>query len=567
MRKGDRGVLKDEGPAPGSSGVAPPSGPPSRPASGPSSGPARLAAAWSGRDAFIYAFFSINLVTLGLYIVSQAWYFHGGMIPALLAGALLVFSEVLVYAALIVAIPGSGGDYLWQSSILGKAAGFILAITGWCFILWLWTPIYGDILRQVVLVPLAAVLGFGPAAIAISSSRLVWFAIIALMVLFVLVVIARGMAFYAKVQRYCFWAGNAGLLAVAIALLAGDRSNFHAIFDLASLKLFGITNAYEAVRTAGEAAGATTPLWGGGAARILLLLPFLAFFNLWPNTGASLSGEVRGAHEFGRNVATMGGALAATTALLILVLLAIDKGIGWNFYMDANAAYWNGRSHPEAAAAQPYWPYPALLAVMTIPSTFLRVLILLAMGAWFFGWAGTIYLSSTRIIFSAAFDRLLPAGLAQVDEKTKSPFKALLFMVVPGLIVSALYVWNVFGFASLTLMSTAVIAITFLGTAATAILFPFVKRDLYLASPLGRRSIGPLPLISLAGLVFAAFLGYLLYEWLVDPSDLFGISWRNATSLVFLAAMYALAALLYLGLRGLGKKPASDIDAIFEDKE
>jgi len=189
------------------------------------------------------------------------------------------------------------------------------------------------------------------------------------------------------------------------------------------------------------------------------------------------------------------------------------------------------------------------------------------MGAWFFGWAGTIYLSSTRIIFSAAFDRLLPAGLAQVDEKTKSPFKALLFMVIPGLIVSALYVWNVFGFASLTLMSTAVIAITFLGTAVAAMLFPFVKKDLYLASPLARLRIGPLPLVSLAGLVFAGFLGFLLYEWLVDPADLFGISWRNATSLLFLAAMYALAAMLYLLLRGFGKKPAADIDGIFEDQD
>jgi len=567
MSAKDRLPSKGGGPSPHPAGQADAAGASVSSGAAEAQGAARLAPAWSGRDAFIYSFFSINLVTLGLYIVSQAWYFHGGMIPALIVGALLVFSEVLVYAALIVAIPGSGGDYLWQSRLLGKAAGFILAITGWCFILWLWTPIYGDILRQVVLVPLAAVLGFGPVALTISESKVVWFAIILLMVLFVLVVIAKGMAFYAKVQRFCFWAGNAGLLAVAIVLFAGDKANFHSAFDLASLKLFGIPNAYDAVRAAGEAAGATTPLWGGDPGQILLLLPFLAFFNLWPNTGASLSGEVRGAHEFRRNVATMGGALAATTALLVLVLLAIDRGIGWNFYMDANAAYWSGRSHPEAAAVQPYWPYPALLAVMTLPSTFLRVAILLAMGAWFFGWAGTIYLSSTRIIFSAAFDRLLPAGLSQVDEKSKSPFKALLFMVVPGLIVSALYVWNVFGFASLTLMSTAVIAITFLGTAVAATLFPFVKREVYLASPLARFRLGPLPLISLAGLVFAAFLGFLLYEWLVDPADLFGISWRNATSLAFLGAMYALAALLYLWLRGLGRKPAADIDGIFEDEK
>jgi amino acid transporter len=187
------------------------------------------------------------------------------------------------------------------------------------------------------------------------------------------------------------------------------------------------------------------------------------------------------------------------------------------------------------------------------------------MASWFFGWAGTIYLSSSRILFSAAFDKLLPSGLAHVDAKTKSPFKALLFMVVPGLLVSALYVWNVFNFASLTLVSTAVIAVTFLGTGIAAVVLPFAKKELYRASPLAPFRIGKVPLISVFGLVFCAFLGYLLFEWLVDPLDLYGISLRNATSVVFMIAVYLLAVLLYLALRGFRRRSGVDLDGIFED--
>ena len=44
---------------------------------------------WSVFDAFIYAFFSINLVTLGFYSFSQMYYFSGGMIPALIISAVL----------------------------------------------------------------------------------------------------------------------------------------------------------------------------------------------------------------------------------------------------------------------------------------------------------------------------------------------------------------------------------------------------------------------------------------------------------------------------------------------
>ncbi len=78
-----------------------------------------LVRSWSVFDAFIYALFSINLITLGLYSFSQMYYFQGGLIPALIVSALFIIFEVVVYAALIAVMPRSGGDYVWQSRILG----------------------------------------------------------------------------------------------------------------------------------------------------------------------------------------------------------------------------------------------------------------------------------------------------------------------------------------------------------------------------------------------------------------------------------------------------------------
>ena len=34
---------------------------------------------------------------------------------------------------------------------------------------------------------------------------------------------------------------------------------------------------------------------------IFLAMPYMVFFNLWPNWGATLYGEVRGATDFKRN--------------------------------------------------------------------------------------------------------------------------------------------------------------------------------------------------------------------------------------------------------------------------
>src|SRR3712207_6606324 len=124
-----------------------------------------LVRSWSVFDAFVYSFFSINLVTLGLYIISQMWALEGALLPTLILSAILILAEVVVYAGLIAVMPRAGGDYVWQSRILGGGVGFVLAITGWGFILGLWTPIYADMLRQIFFVPLLGIAGAREAAL------------------------------------------------------------------------------------------------------------------------------------------------------------------------------------------------------------------------------------------------------------------------------------------------------------------------------------------------------------------------------------------------------------------
>src|SRR5919202_4743988 len=175
-----------------------------------------LVRAWSIFDAFIYAFFSINLVTLGLYIISQMFFLEGGLIPTLLISAVLILAEIVVYAGLIAVMPRAGGDYVWQSRILGGGVGFVLAATGWWFILWLWTPLYADMLRHTVFVPLLTVLGQKDSALFFAWDPNGWMIVSVLMLLFVTAVIALGMKTYARVQKFCFWVGNAGLLVVML---------------------------------------------------------------------------------------------------------------------------------------------------------------------------------------------------------------------------------------------------------------------------------------------------------------------------------------------------------------
>src|SRR5881275_2868883 len=120
-----------------------------------------LVRGWSVQDAFIYATFSINLITLGLYIFSFGPFIPKAslLLAIILSGAYLVF-QTIVYAALIAVMPRAGGDYVWVSRVIGGGIGFTLAVCGWWFINWHWVPIYANILTKAFFQPLGAAFGW-----------------------------------------------------------------------------------------------------------------------------------------------------------------------------------------------------------------------------------------------------------------------------------------------------------------------------------------------------------------------------------------------------------------------
>src|SRR6202165_5748378 len=368
-----------------------------------------LVKAWSTFDAFLYAFLSVNLVTLRRDGMSFVYLIPDGQLlgAVLLTGVLVTFL-VLTYAQLVSAMPRAGGDYAWQSRILGGGVGFVLAITGWWFTLWLWTPIYANILVLQFFAPLGHPLGW-PGVASFFTSQAGVFVSCLIVLAFVSWVITLGMEGYAKIQRFCFWLGMGGLIVMIGILLFSSHDAFVSAFNREAASLFGTSgNAYQATIEAAAKGGTTGVSFGTfGITSTVLLLPFLAFYLLWPVWGATLYGEVRGAKEYRKVFNAMFWGLWVTVALVAVVILLILKTIGWDFYYAANAAYWNSVA---GGAAPPVsiWPYPVMFAGWLVGNHLFQALLIAVMGLWFFGWAGTLFLSSTRVIFAAGFSRVLP---------------------------------------------------------------------------------------------------------------------------------------------------------------
>jgi basic amino acid/polyamine antiporter, APA family len=573
-----------------------------------------LVKGWSGFDAFTYSFMSVNLVTLGMFYSLAVFAYVPGASPVLsiILAAIAVTFLAVAYAGLIAVMPRAGGDYVWQSRILdgvpgiavgavvgavsaylvGQAVGldstvallagivglvvggllgrlrggigFVLAATGWWFILAMWAPIYGAILKIEFFQPLAALLGSSD-GVDFFGSDTGTLVVSIIVIILTSGLVALGMAGYARIQRWCLYAGLVGFAIMAVLMLVSSQADFHAAFDRASSSLFGVTGAYD--KTIADAAvndtftGSLDPLalgdnLGDTLTATLAMIPFMLFWILYPNWGSTLYGEVRGSGDFRKVLRGMLGGIWVTAALAIVFVLLAAKTFGWLFFNATNVNFINWfYGYTTTDPTVPVWSYPPLLVSYLIDNSIFQIAMVVLFGAWFLGWSGTLFLSSTRMIFAAAFDRVLPESAARVSEGRGVPIVALLFIMIPAVIVSIAYSYSA-DVRALTLDATLVIAVTFLGSTIAATILPWYKPRIFDNSPVAHLKM----VISGAGLITSIILAWTIYLWLSDP--LYGIGVGNTNSIIFLGILYGLAALLYVGARIYRRSQGVDLDAI-----
>src|SRR6266567_4284847 len=516
-----------------------------------------LVRGWSVRDSMIYAVLATNFVTLAIYEFAFAApaFPKGQLITSVLISGIWVSFLVVAYAGLVVTIPRAGGDYVWQTRILGSGVGFVMAATGWWFILWLWAPIYGNILSVQFFEPIWATMKWtwptGGAAWFGTSNGIFLVSMITIVIAGVLVSI--GMAGYARIQRWCFYGGLVGFGVIVVLLLVNSHANFVSSFNLETHKLFCLNNAYVATQAAAAKIPGYAPqhISFGPLGPTMLLVPAMMFFILWPNWGATLYGEIRGASDFRRVFTGMFAGLWITVILTVIFLLLMAKTVGWGFYQNLNSLDYN--LTPQFGI----WPYPFMFAGWLVHNTAFQVALILVLSLWFFGWVGTLFLSSTRVIFAAAFDRVLPDRAAEVSEKRRVPVYSLILMLLPAAGLSAIYAYST-TFRTYTLDATLVIAVTYLFSAIAVVVLPWRKPALWRASPASKLKIFGVQIVPVAGVITIGLLGFNLYEWFTNDNYFV----NSNDSLYYMGAMYVLAILIYVVARVVRRRQGIDLSLI-----
>lgn len=528
-----------------------------------------LVRAWSVFDAFIYAALSVNIVTLGTYCFSFGPFWpDGNLIPAIIIAFLFMFSLIITYCGLISVMPRAGGDYVWISRVFGGAWGCLLAFPAWVTCLWLWAPIYGQMLVWQVIAPILIMLGFHlnnlwliDAAIWWSTTNEGYFIATIIVLIFVFCYVAVGMKNYAIFQKWGFFIGMAGVFSFLIMLAVYTKDHFISSFNYFVSRILGYQgNAYQDTISNAVQTGLTLyPFWNWWTYGTLALVPLVLFFSLYPMWGATLYGEVRGASDFKRQTLAMSAGSTLMNVLAVIMMALLAKNVGYEFFQAANWAYWYG-----VAPMGPIWPFPPLWASLLTTNPILALWILVSIQMIFWAWSGTLFLSSTRVLTAMAFDRILPAWFGKVTTRFRTPINALIFMFIMSLIITYLYFYvTILGipFKTLTLDAVFLIATCYAVTCLAAAVIPYKKPEMYRRAPVAKYKIGKVPLVTVSGVIGFLFLLWVMYMWAVDPT--YGVN--SPLSAIYLLFNYVGSIILYYVSKWYRRKQGINIDLLYRE--
>lgn len=493
-------------------------------------------------DAFNLVFSAV-LIPVGItQVFSFAPTFWPGanVLVSFLLSIPLVLCFGLVYLYFTIAMPRSGGDYVWVSRILGPGVGFLtnLALT---FVFTTWVSFNFTTMMTLLLPGLGFVAGFSW-----SPNQLTQFLIATVLTIVfaaLMVLGTRRVARYMVVTFGIVWVGMAiWLIGLAITSHGAFVANFNAHSGIT------LNQVTAAASKAGYSPGSGID-WAGTIFAIIYAFQVFTGFQ-W--TGY-FAGEIKNVRRTA--ITSIIGALVISAVLYVLATFLVYNTYGFGNFGSIVYLGFNTQNSPLGFA-----PYlPALVKFLALPS-FLQVFVAFCFVLSVLWWTPTGFLIATRNLFAWSFDRLAPARVAAVNDRLHTPVVAT---VVVALWIEVLNFLNIYqGLSALLINVIAVMAVAFIAVALAAIVMPFTRPDLFNSAPaMVRANIGGVPWLTIAGVVMLLSWAFVLYVTFATTA--FGqvapISMIEAFAVPILGAIY------YLVIRQVRERQGIHLKAAFQE--
>ncbi len=501
-----------------------------------------------------------NLVGMGIVVnifwivYASAFYPQSNLADTVIFALILNAFVAYVYWMLAVAMPRTGGDYVFVGRIFHPAAGFMVnavftvIMVSWAGLFPTLTATQGLQMMFANLFVVTGNTGYKDIAVALASNQglqfTVGFVLVTLVILTML--LSSRNVFRVILALFVF---QAIVYVVFIGLLA---TTSHDAF-VARFNALSGTTVSDVVQQAG---GPVTfaPLLSiiTMTGIVYTMLSFIGYAN-----SAYFAGELKGDPRRSQGIAIFASPILFA-ALIYVLYAAVYNTFGHDFVVGSSIwALTSPQTYPLLSL-----PSPAHLVVFLTGNPYIAVLIPLGLVTTFMGFAIVYFFVPTRNLFAWAFDRVVPTSLASVTRRGV-PYAAVLVYGAIAYFSLYLTVYTT-AFSYLTYSNFAwwvAVAIVMLAGAA----FPFVRRDLYNAAPrVVRRSIGPIPVLSLVGI--AGFVLSLFVSWASISPDLLGAGspinpWWVGT--IFL--IMAVALVIYVVSYAYNKSRGVPIELAFKE--
>jgi len=501
----------------------------------------------SPSSAFVYNVLTMGLIFPWVYLWAPAALPGGQLVWGILLAMALEIPIALAYVWLSTALPRSGGDYVFQSRVLGGGVGFTLVFSG--FVIWIlqWVALSGWLLATLGFAPLF--LGLGAAT---GNAGLVdlatWFTTpIGIVVTSVAnaglaaLILSSGFQNYVRLQRV-MWIGILLSFGTMLAVLfLTPSADIPGRLDAFSAAIGG-SATFTADSIAAAQAGGVNLNPAFSLLATLLIAPIAWTSLQWATYSAQQNGEIKSAGSFRNQVFIIVGSLVLTGVLLALLAFVLQGAVGSEFLYVAGAGYYGVAD--VSLAGSYLWPNIIATAVANNPI----VTILIAAGFILNGHqiVHNCYIGMTRVMVAMSLDRVLPEMVSRVSERFHTPVNAHVIYFVASLPVIWLYnnfaLSNADGstttWTSLTLGVTFACGYVFVGTALAGALLPFRAKALYEGSPGAAYKVGGIPLVTIVGII--GTVAGVIFLWLFLTNGQLGLTSDLAYRVVLGVLLFSL---------------------------
>ena len=523
------------------------------------SGLSRVMSPWS---AFMYNFLTMGVIFPWTFVWAPAAFPGVSVWMACLAAILLELPIALAYVWMATAMPRSGGDYVFQSRVLGGAIGFPVVMSG--FVIWIlqWVALAGWLLATLGMAPLFMGLGVYYESQSLIDAA-VWcqgaqghviISIVGAALMAILLV--TGFKNYVRLQYLMFAATGILVVILVVQFLRTTPAEFAVAMNHFSNVVDGRENYYAwLIKDVSGAGIDLLPAITIGA--ILLATPIVWTSLQWATYSVQQGGEIKGARVFKNQAFIIVGSMIAVGVVLAIIAWAEERAVGTEFFNAVSHSYYYLVSASGDGIGS-VLPFPGMFAIVISPNPIIVILVAVSFILASLQITCNCYIGMTRIMVGMSLDRTLPAWFSKVNPRFRSPMNAHIIYFLLGCV--AIYGYNYWTqWYTMTLGVTFACGYVFTISCLAAALLPYRAKALYEASPGAKYTLGGFPLVTVFGVIGFIFGLAALIAFLTNAN--YGL--KGTTPYIVVGGIFIVCLVGYWIGRAINKGKGIDVNYAF----